>query len=297
MNYYYSLTLPVAIETIFLQIVIRSYKNLPFSTSLPLLLCELIKIVMSFLSMKTYHKQVKKTVFVSLLFTIQNLLLMHNSAKVNPVLYQILFQSRVIFVGFLSIFMLQKRYNILEIFGLLVVFIALVISGFSEYKSRDNNYFAAFLILIAGISSSVGTIYFEKTIRKNITDFFGYYFVNSISGVLIYIIYFIYEFYTQSIIWTLNVQSETFYFLVTSLFVNHSLITIFSSNVCSVKRFFLSTAISNFSGVFLNLLLGKKITSYTIISLIFLNVGILLFEHKNIIKLFKGEKKKIKELD
>jgi len=119
-----------------------------------------------------------KIIVPSLLYLLQNTLLYVALSNLSAPLFQVTYQSKLLTTAIVSVIMLQRRYSVKQWLCLttLGVGVAIVVLGAQEEAPNadeypDQNMFTGLVaVTCACLSSALAGVYFEKVLKKPISD-------------------------------------------------------------------------------------------------------------------------------
>lgn len=282
----YLFALPIFLFIVLQSNTIRNYDK-SFSVMLYSFMAHAIKTVISYFLHKKKYKNYKKVIIIVFFFQCQTYLLYKYSKLLSPLYSAVCTQSKFIFLCILSVIILKRKYDVLQYLGLAIIFYA-TIHG-SNVWSKDNKgdggmavYIAAGFTMLSGFFGGFGNVFFEKYVRKEIYDFFGYQFVYEVISTLLSFVFLCLELYKRDIDLKANFKDYNLYLIVVIMIYGSTLISYASTKICPVKRTIL-TVMTGFLGSYCVQMWRKEdIKMNTIVALILVIIGIIVYEHKNI---------------
>lgn len=297
----YTLAIPLLLESIFNTYFMRKYNALKMSTFLPSCFAHLCKITLSmFMSKGTYTSRKSNILILCLIYELQYVLLAKYTPTIPPILFQICWQSRLIFLCFLSITILKKKFKVIQYIGQLIILIGILIvplSNTSKFEKTKFSFIPCFGVISAGFCSSLGSIVFEKHIRRKITDFYSYLFFYSTISFLLSSAFVTFEFVFKEINVSDNFAEPLLYKLTFMFTLLTMTITFYSTKICPIKRTFLLQLITMLANTILHVYLGEEIKKGTWLSLFLCNLGFLCYEYEKVGQLFGRNVRKVETKD
>lgn len=288
---YYSLIVPILVYTIGIGYSVRNY-GLQNFYMLPSLLSHLIKCIASIFFYKKINKNFLHIFIMTFVYELQQILLITYSRKLPPAVSTVCIQSKFIFFCIFSFIMLKRKYTKLQFSALIVILIGIMYTAFFQQDNTTKKF--TLLPCLATVTSSLcagfANVYFEKYIRKSVTNFFGFQLVYEAFSCICCVGFMSVELSCRDVCVKSNFYDKYLYVIVFLNIIGPVLISYFSTKVCVVKRTLLTTAVSICGSLIAQKILGNAIYAYNYVSFIIVVVGILMYEYVNIIKLLKRNK-------
>lgn len=159
------------IASVFSHIFIRHLSILyRFNSSFYLLIIETCKLMLCFICMNCIKRKKMKIRFGflvnALLYTIVNTLSFYIPNIIEPAIYAVLIQHKMLWVVILSSLMLQRHFETVQYVALICVCWGCMLVKMSD-ASGDISATAVLMIITQGICSSLSSIWIEKMMKKN----------------------------------------------------------------------------------------------------------------------------------
>lgn len=306
--------LPLFVQIFSNTFITRQYlAKSKYSMFIPCLLGHFFRFIFTSFFTKTNIncKKLKLKMFIlAIIYELQSIFLTISTRNLSPIVVLICAQIKIPMTCILSIVYLKQRFTKLQYFGLLVIFSTMFFTNKSKGTS-ENKIIYILLQLGANAFSSIGNIYFNKTIAKSIPDFISY--VHSYSQMAFYIacVTTAVEIVAMKRNIDNHVTSPLFYLVTINFMTFICVFTYFSIKINPQKRFLVMTLFmsitslvyqykENVKVMFLSLWFWDwsdiskqkiEIDMYEIFGLLCTLVGIFIYEHKNVKRLFNGSTK------
>ena len=112
-----------------------------------------------------------KMLIPALLYLVQNKMLMVGISYLEAPVFQVLYQSKLVLTAVISVIILKRSYRLIQWICIVAVSLGVAIvmdglrAGSTDLKSISRKGFGA--VVIAGLASSLATVYFEKVIKAS----------------------------------------------------------------------------------------------------------------------------------
>lgn len=310
MNSIKNIYLPLLAQIAFLTVVSRAYYSDPsLSKYLPNLIGHFFRfIVFSFYSKSEIKcRRTKIRIFIlAVLYELQSFFRCYAGTRISPIMTMISLQIKIPFTCILSIIFLKKKYTILQIIGLIIIFSTIFNACFKKvhtiYPSNPIYFISA---LLGNICSEIANVYFNSKIIESITDFCSYIYQFSYTAFCISCFTTSIEMYYQKVYIDNHFVSSTFYLMALGCGGITITFSYISLKIDPQKRLLVITLFSSLSTLiyqhrvliwyYLKSLVFRhlerdfdgEIEINDIVALSFTVLGIAIYEHKNLYFLFK----------
>lgn len=226
----------------------------------------------------------KKIFFLVICSYIAHIILWKSNKTLRSITMSLIEPSRVVFVTFLTIFLVGKKYSKLQFSSLVLIMIGIVISAFSKDSngSKDQLQFI-FLALIGCFTNAVSSVAFYKFFSGSSLTFWSYIFTFSVNAMFFYSLGLIYEvFFTDRFNLDHLLKDKRVYcmHITTTLeYLGYRYIGFF---VCPVEKNLVLIVINISIPIFFNLFFDFECTWQSVVAIICVYLGAFGFEFKNL---------------